>query len=265
MTASSGGGPEAVSLGRQLTIEYYDCDPRVLADARRMEEIFLEAARRSHATIIQSCFHAFTPQGVSGVVIISESHFAVHAWPEHDYAAVDIFTCGDTIDFDIAMESLRNDLRSGQMVISSMMNRGIMNSLGVERLVPAWDERRNDLSNSWKKRFDRTNPHGLSISVDLYDCRMISSGTLQDTVLQIAAEMAELPAGALQCRQDADGNWHFWQDLETGWISGVASADNNAVYMDIGAARYFEPRTVAEKAIHLLGGHHYRLQVAFRQ
>lgn len=265
MTSFSGGGAEAVSLGRQLTIEYYDCDPRILADARRMEEIFQEAARRSHATIIQSCFHAFTPQGVSGVVIISESHFAVHAWPEHDYAAVDIFTCGDSIDFDIAMESLRHDLRSGQMVISSMMNRGIMNTLGVERLVPAWDERKNELSPSWKKRFERTNPHGLSISLDLYDCRVLSPESLKEAALQIAGEMAEFPAGVFHHRRDAKGNLHFWQDLETGWISGVSSAESNAVYMDIGAAKYFEPRMVAECAIQLLGGHHYRLQVAFRQ
>ena len=50
------------------------------------------AAQKSGATIINSSFHTFEPQGVSGVVIIAESHFTIHAWPEHDYAAVDIFT-----------------------------------------------------------------------------------------------------------------------------------------------------------------------------
>ncbi len=265
MTGISGGESAAVALGRQLTIEFYDCDPCILADAPRMEQIFLDAARRAHATIIQSCFHAFTPQGVSGVVIISESHFAVHAWPEHDYAAVDIFTCGDTIDFDAAMDSLRTDLKSGQMVISSMMNRGIVNNLGVERLVPVWDERKNDHSNSWKSRFDRSKPHAFSISLDLYDCRKVSAESLEAAVAQAAAEMAIGAAGEFQFRQDASGDIHFWQDFADGWFGGIYSAENGAVYADLGATKYFEPRTVSELALQLLGGHHYRLQVAFRQ
>ena len=123
---SSGGDAGAVALGRQLTIEYYGCDPRILADAARMEKIFLAAAKKSHATVIESCFHAFEPQGVSGVVIISESHFAVHAWPEHDYAAVDIFTCGDTIDFQTAETTLRRGLDSKRHVIVGDFDRGLI-------------------------------------------------------------------------------------------------------------------------------------------
>lgn len=265
MTGISGGGSGSVALGRQLTIEFYDCDPCILADAPRMEQIFLDAARRSHATIIQSCFHAFTPQGVSGVVIISESHFAVHAWPEHDYAAVDIFTCGESIDFDIAMDSLRKDLKSGQMVISSMMHRGIVNNLGIERLVPVWDERKNDHSATWKSRFDRVNPHAFSISLDLYDCRNVSVETLKEAALQTAGLMQVLPAGEFCIRQDGSGNIHFWQDFADGWFGGMFLAENSAVYVDFGASKYFEPRTVSEGALQILGGHHYRLQIAFRQ
>ena len=93
---------QALALGRHLTIEYYDCNASILADATRMEAIFVEAAKTSGATVLESSFHEFQPQGVSGIVVICESHFAVHAWPEHDYAAVDIFTCGDQIDFDLA-------------------------------------------------------------------------------------------------------------------------------------------------------------------
>ena len=264
MTEISGGGTGSVALGRQLTIEFYDCDPRILADAPRMEQIFLDAARRSHATIIQSCFHAFTPQGVSGVVIISESHFAVHAWPEHDYAAVDIFTCGDSIDFDIAMDSLRKDLKSGQMVVSSMMNRGIVNNLGIERLAPVWDERKNNYSNTWKSRYERIKPHAFSIALDLYDCRNVSAETLKEAVLQTAGLMNVSVSGKFNFRQDDLGNIHFWQDLADGWFGGMFSAENSAVYVDFGATEYFEPRTVSEAALQILGGHHYRLQVAFR-
>ena len=80
------------ALGRHMTVEFYDCDPKALADAELVKTVFLRAAEKSGATVIDANFHEFEPQGVSGVVVISESHFAVHAWPEHDYAAVDLFT-----------------------------------------------------------------------------------------------------------------------------------------------------------------------------
>ena len=63
-----------------------------------IEKRMNEAARVANATIVQSVFHHFNPYGVSGAVIISESHLAIHTWPEYGYAAVDIFTCGDKIN-----------------------------------------------------------------------------------------------------------------------------------------------------------------------
>lgn len=264
---SAGGDAGAVALGRQLTIEYYGCDPHILADAARMERIFLAAAKKSHATVIESCFHAFEPQGVSGVVIISESHFAVHAWPEHDYAAVDIFTCGDVIDFDAAVESLRNDLRSAQMVISSMMNRGILNSLGVERLVPVCEERQNRCSLSWRKRYERSGAHGVSIALDLYDCRKTDEAALRAAAAELAVVLGEKASGEFRFRrEEATGNVAFGQDLATGWLAGRWRADTGAAYMDLAeTAGYFDPRTAAECALRALGAHHYRMQVTFRQ
>jgi len=264
---SAGGDAGAVALGRQLTIEYYGCDPHILADAARMEQIFLAAAKKSHATVIESCFHAFEPQGVSGVVIISESHFAVHAWPEHDYAAVDIFTCGDVIDFDAAVESLRNDLHSAQMVISSMMNRGILNSLGVDRLVPVCEERQNRCSLSWRKRYERSGAHGVSIALDLYDCRKTGEAALRAAAADLAGVLGEKASGEFRFRRDeATGNVAFGQDLASGWLAGRWCADTGAAYMDLSeTAGYFDPRTAAECALRALGAHHYRMQVTFRQ
>lgn len=116
------------ALGRHITIEYYDCAPDVLLDKDRVETILLKAAKESGATIISSSFHQFEPQGVSGVVIIAESHFTVHAWPEHDYAAVDIFTCADNIDLDTAIHSIKAQFSSRRVFISSDQNRGILQS-----------------------------------------------------------------------------------------------------------------------------------------
>lgn len=55
----------------------------------------MHAAEETGATVIGEIFHQFSPQGVTGVIAIAESHLCVHTWPEHSYAAVDIFTCGE--------------------------------------------------------------------------------------------------------------------------------------------------------------------------
>jgi S-adenosylmethionine decarboxylase len=114
------------ALGRQVTIEYYECGATAFLDVDHVENALLKAAKDSGATIISSSFHQFEPQGVSGVVVIAESHFTIHAWPEHDYAAVDIFTCGDNINLEEAIGSMKDSFASENVVISSDQNRGII-------------------------------------------------------------------------------------------------------------------------------------------
>src|SRR5690625_8008884 len=86
------------ALGRQILVEFYDCDQSKLNDVKFIETALLEAAVAARATIISHSFHKFSPHGVSGIVVIAESHIAIHTWPEYRYAAVDIFTCGESID-----------------------------------------------------------------------------------------------------------------------------------------------------------------------
>ena len=86
------------ALGEHILAEFYECDIEAINDVRIVEESLLEAAAIAKATVIGSSFHLFEPYGVSGVLVISESHFAIHSWPEYAYAAVDIFTCGDTVE-----------------------------------------------------------------------------------------------------------------------------------------------------------------------
>lgn len=78
--------------------EMYGCDPEVLNDRKLIERILVDAALEAGAEIREVAFHKFSPQGVSGVVVISESHLAIHTWPELGYAAVDVFTCGERVD-----------------------------------------------------------------------------------------------------------------------------------------------------------------------
>jgi S-adenosylmethionine decarboxylase len=85
------------SLGRHLLLELYDCSPEILNDLATVKTALVEAAKRAEATIIDVVFHEFNPFGISGVVVIAESHLSIHTWPEYRYAAVDIFSCGTTL------------------------------------------------------------------------------------------------------------------------------------------------------------------------
>ena len=122
-----------LALGHHLTAEFYDCASDILADAGRMEKIFVHAAAVSGAHVLGSHFHAFEPQGVSGFVIIAESHFSVHAWPEHDYAAVDIFTCGETIEPWKLFHHLKDALKS-KHASNMELKRGLFDT-GEEKLL----------------------------------------------------------------------------------------------------------------------------------
>ncbi|MBA2662514.1 MAG: S-adenosylmethionine decarboxylase proenzyme [Bradymonadaceae bacterium] len=86
------------ALGRQLIIEYYGCPAHLLNDRDFIEDVMVSAAKHMRANIVSVEFHKFNPHGVSGVVVISESHLTIHTWPEYGYAAVDVFTCGQVID-----------------------------------------------------------------------------------------------------------------------------------------------------------------------
>jgi S-adenosylmethionine decarboxylase len=111
-------------LGRHLIVELSNCNRRILDDARLLEEYLNEAVRRSGATIVKSVFHRYNPQGVSGVVVIAESHISLHTWPEYGYAAVDFFTCGGNVDPYRAHEYLKTKLEATQAEVREL-SRGI--------------------------------------------------------------------------------------------------------------------------------------------
>jgi len=83
------------TLGRHILVEYYNCDPEILKDPAFIEKEMKQAALEAKATIVESVFHHFNPWGVSGAVIVEESHLTIHTWPEYGFASADFFTCGD--------------------------------------------------------------------------------------------------------------------------------------------------------------------------
>lgn len=117
------------ALGRHILVEFYGCSADILNDVFLIEKAMVEAAEKAQATVINSTFHHFSPYGVSGVVVIQESHLAIHAWPEHEYAAVDVFTCGDEVDPWIAYAALKTALQA-EHGSAMEINRGQQQLLG---------------------------------------------------------------------------------------------------------------------------------------
>ena len=110
------------------------------------------AAQKAHATIINSTFHHFSPHGVSGVVVIQESHLAIHTWPEFGFAAIDIFTCGDTINALAAYEHLKTTLQAKHSSATEMQ-RGL---LDMDQIKQGQSIPHGKLSSQKKEKFTRT-------------------------------------------------------------------------------------------------------------
>jgi S-adenosylmethionine decarboxylase proenzyme len=108
-----------------LLVELNDCDREVLNDLDLLRDAMLTAAIKCGAVILGDSFHRFSPQGVSGVVVIAESHLSVHTWPEYGYAAVDVFTCGTTVNPQMAAEVLIERLGSKSHSITEIP-RGVL-------------------------------------------------------------------------------------------------------------------------------------------
>lgn len=113
------------SLGRHILAEYYECNKEKLNDVEFCRNQLREAAIVSGATIVEECFHLFNPWGVSGVVVIAESHLTIHTWPEYGYAAVDLFTCGDEVDPWKGFSYLREKFESGNVSMTEL-RRGLL-------------------------------------------------------------------------------------------------------------------------------------------
>lgn len=115
------------ALGTHLLVELRDCNPEILRNLSKVKNGMVSAAKEAGATIVDVSFHEFNPFGISGMVIIAESHLSIHTWPEHAYAAVDIFTCGNIIKPEVAATFLIGQFESKSPSIVEL-KRGILSS-----------------------------------------------------------------------------------------------------------------------------------------
>ncbi|NLI70866.1 MAG: S-adenosylmethionine decarboxylase proenzyme [Firmicutes bacterium] len=112
------------ALGRHVLAEFYGCPTELLDDREFIEQEMVSAAKVAGAEVREVAFHQYLPQGLSGVVVISESHLTIHTWPELGYAAVDVFTCGQAVDPWVSCEYLKQKLEAENMMAREI-KRGI--------------------------------------------------------------------------------------------------------------------------------------------
>lgn len=105
------------ALGHHILLELLDCNDALLNDVQHIKKIMCQAAHKAKATIVTEHFHHFSPYGVSGVVIIQESHLTIHTWPEYGYAAIDVFTCNSKLALQEAVQYITDQFNAGNTTL----------------------------------------------------------------------------------------------------------------------------------------------------
>ncbi len=107
--------PKIKSVGQHILLEFWGA--KGLNSIKIIRRALTQAVETSGATLLKIELHKFSPQGVSGVVLIAESHISIHTWPQYQYAAIDVFTCGSKVDPYKAISSLKKNLKPKKVQI----------------------------------------------------------------------------------------------------------------------------------------------------
>lgn len=113
------------ALGYHTLIELYECNSEKINDTNLVENTLLKAAQIANLSVVNTTIHHFNPIGVSGVIVIKESHIAIHTWPEHNYVALDFFTCNDSYELEEAIEHIKMVFESNRSS-KKEIKRGIL-------------------------------------------------------------------------------------------------------------------------------------------
>ena len=111
-------------LSHHYVAEASGCDSEIISDVEKVRKILIKAAEKANATLHAISFHQFPPSGVSGIVVISESHISIHTWPEFRYVALDLYTSGDLVEPEKGIEYAVKAFRSTSYLITKI-TRGI--------------------------------------------------------------------------------------------------------------------------------------------
>lgn len=266
-------------LARHVTLDYYDCDTDVLLNNKLLEEKLKDSAKIVWATIINSEFNTFEPQWVSWVVVLAESHFTIHTWPEYWYVAIDMFTCWN-MEMEKWIDLLTKVFKSKRVELVTDLKRWKATELEWKKWD--YDKKSNKIVlaekwNNWEKEFEENNAWWITSSIDIYWC---DPNIIRDSewIKRYVKELCEL----IQMKTYWDTHIvHFWEDEKVAWysmtqlieislISGhFANATNatnatNAAFLDIFSCKYYNPQVVADFTVRYFKGKYYKLNINMR-
>jgi len=101
-----------IHQSKHLLLELYRCDCEKINDESFLRCILNRAAKLANATVLNLISNKFEPQGVTAIALLAESHISIHTWPESNYSAVDIFTCGQNMLPKLASQYLIEALKA---------------------------------------------------------------------------------------------------------------------------------------------------------
>jgi len=107
---------------RELLVDLYGCKGN-LDNAEFLIDVLKTAAQKMRSKIIKTVSHKFSPTGITVILILAETHMAIHTWPEHKYAALDIFICNEEIDLETGWQVVKNALRPSSFELNELTRK----------------------------------------------------------------------------------------------------------------------------------------------
>jgi S-adenosylmethionine decarboxylase len=127
------------TIGFHYIIEASGCDKEILTNLEKLKEILINSAKISKMDIKSVYFFRFNPEGVSGFVVVAESHISIHTWPEEGYAAIDVYTCGTKAEPEKAVDFILKEIKAKEAHITEL-KRGIKDENEYTHSILTWEE-----------------------------------------------------------------------------------------------------------------------------
>jgi S-adenosylmethionine decarboxylase len=115
---------EFSTFGRHVAVDAWGVDFDLLNDPKFLEDMMVQAAEKCGATVLSTQSKQFEPQGATVLVLLSESHISIHTYPEKGFAALDCYTCGETVDPQIAIDFMLSVLKP-KTAYPKVLKRGV--------------------------------------------------------------------------------------------------------------------------------------------
>lgn len=141
-------------LGIHYILDFYNCNSEYLTSVSKINILMRKTSKIGKFNVVKSCFHQFNPYGVSGVMVLKESHFTIHTWPEYQYAAIDIFLCDTNVNIDEVIKYLSDVFETNIYRITKLERGKEINnhSKFIEITTKAENSKKNIMSVSLMKK-----------------------------------------------------------------------------------------------------------------